>query len=142
MFSRTPYLYTLEPFKKKRKKKEKKKREKRKPVYILIQEQQQPNDSNLSIVININIRYPVFLIDIQVFINGPYGTATRAIFRAEHAVLIGAGIGVTPFASILQSIMLRCRTNQNTCPSCEHQWIGSVPEHVMRIKKVNVYCFF
>ncbi|XP_071788669.1 NADPH oxidase 5-like [Asterias amurensis] len=74
---------------------------------------------------------------VEVFINGPYGTATRAIFRAEHAVLIGAGIGVTPFASILQSIMLRCRTNQNTCPSCEHQWIGSVPEHVMRIKKVD-----
>ncbi|XP_038057987.1 NADPH oxidase 5-like [Patiria miniata] len=74
---------------------------------------------------------------VEVFINGPYGTATRAIFRAEHAVLIGAGIGVTPFASILQSIMLRCRTNQQTCPNCQHEWIGSVPEHVMRIKKVD-----
>ncbi|KAF3852943.1 hypothetical protein F7725_013631 [Dissostichus mawsoni] len=32
---------------------------------------------------------------------------TRQIFASEHAVLIGAGIGITPFASILQSIMYR-----------------------------------
>ena len=44
----------------------------------------------------------------QVFIDGPYGTPSTHIFQAEHAVLIGAGIGVTPFASILQSIMMRC----------------------------------
>ena len=43
----------------------------------------------------------------QVFIDGPYGTPSTHIFQAEHAVLIGAGIGVTPFASILQSIMMR-----------------------------------
>ena len=41
----------------------------------------------------------------QVFIDGPYGTPSTHIFQAEHAVLIGAGIGVTPFASILQSIV-------------------------------------
>ena len=40
----------------------------------------------------------------QVFIDGPYGTPSFHIFQAEHAVLIGAGIGITPFASILQSI--------------------------------------
>lgn len=41
----------------------------------------------------------------QCFVDGPYGTPTRQIFASEHAVLIGAGIGITPFASILQSIM-------------------------------------
>ncbi|NWT01867.1 NOX5 oxidase, partial [Mionectes macconnelli] len=41
------------------------------------------------------------------FLDGPYGTPTRRIFLSEHAVLIGAGIGITPFASILQSIMYR-----------------------------------
>ena len=53
-----------------------------------------------------NINFGVYLI-MQVFIDGPYGTPSTHIFQAEHAVLIGAGIGVTPFASILQSIMMR-----------------------------------
>ena len=43
----------------------------------------------------------------QCYIDGPYGTPTRRIFASEHAVLIGAGIGITPFASILQSILYR-----------------------------------
>lgn len=43
----------------------------------------------------------------QCYVDGPYGTPTRQIFTSEHAVLIGAGIGITPFASILQSIMYR-----------------------------------
>ena len=40
-------------------------------------------------------------------INGPYGTPSGRIFRSRHAVLIGAGIGVTPFASILESLVHR-----------------------------------
>ena len=43
----------------------------------------------------------------QIYIDGPFGAAARNVFQSEHAVLIGAGIGVTPFASILQSIMHR-----------------------------------
>jgi NADPH oxidase 5 len=44
---------------------------------------------------------------LEIFIDGPYGAPSSHIFRAQHAVLIGTGIGVTPFASILQSIMHR-----------------------------------
>ena len=40
-------------------------------------------------------------------IRGPYGTPSARIFRSKCAVLIGAGIGVTPFASILRSILYR-----------------------------------
>lgn len=51
---------------------------------------------------------PLELLDLsQCFLDGPYGTPSRRIFTSEHAVLIGAGIGITPFASILQSIMFR-----------------------------------
>ncbi len=39
-------------------------------------------------------------------IDGPYGTASSEIFASRYAVLIGAGIGVTPFASVLESISL------------------------------------
>jgi predicted ferric reductase len=70
-------------------------------------------------------------------IDGPYGTATREIFETEHAVLIGAGIGVTPMASILQSVMYRYKESKTTCPKCHHNFYGSIPETVMNLKKVN-----
>jgi len=43
----------------------------------------------------------------QVRIDGPYGAPAEDVFRSEVAVLIGAGIGVTPFASILKHIWYR-----------------------------------
>jgi hypothetical protein len=42
-----------------------------------------------------------------VMIHGPYGTPSNEIFRSRVAILVGAGIGVTPFASILRSLMNR-----------------------------------
>jgi predicted ferric reductase/Ca2+-binding EF-hand superfamily protein len=44
---------------------------------------------------------------LPVEIRGPYGTPSTRIFRSRCAVLVGAGIGVTPFASILGSILYR-----------------------------------
>jgi NADPH oxidase len=40
----------------------------------------------------------------QVRIDGPYGAPAEDVFDCEVAMLIGAGIGVTPFASILKHI--------------------------------------
>jgi predicted ferric reductase len=40
-------------------------------------------------------------------LDGPYGSPSGHVFESRRAVLIGAGIGVTPFASILESIVLR-----------------------------------
>src|SRR6266581_102688 len=42
-----------------------------------------------------------------VYLDGPYGAPSSHIFESKIAILIGAGIGVTPFASILQSILYR-----------------------------------
>ncbi|MED6239497.1 hypothetical protein ATANTOWER_007163 [Ataeniobius toweri] len=55
--------------------------------------------------------------NIKCYVDGPYGTPTRQIFASEHAVLIGAGIGITPFASILQSIMYRLESPPTHSPS-------------------------
>lgn len=41
------------------------------------------------------------------YIYGPYGTPSSHIFSAPVAVLIGAGIGATPFAAILKSLFMR-----------------------------------
>ena len=43
----------------------------------------------------------------RVYIDGPFGSASEDVFKFETAVLVGAGIGVTPFASILKSIWYR-----------------------------------
>jgi len=49
------------------------------------------------------------------FLDGPYGTPSADIFRSRFAVLIGAGIGVTPFASVLEDIVLR--TSEDAAPT-------------------------
>ena len=48
-----------------------------------------------------------------VYIDGPHSAPSSTIFSAEHAVLVATGIGVTPFASILQSIVARFRMKQS-----------------------------
>ncbi|XP_034291384.1 NADPH oxidase 5 isoform X2 [Pantherophis guttatus] len=72
------------------------------------------------------------LCNIKCYIDGPYGTSTRRIFSSEHAVLIAAGIGITPFASILQSIMFRHRMRKQA--SCSHS--NSLDEN-MKLQKVD-----
>ncbi|XP_076438955.1 NADPH oxidase 5-like isoform X2 [Babylonia areolata] len=76
-------------------------------------------------------------VHLEVFVDGPYGTPSRHIFQAEHAVLIGSGIGVTPFASILQSIVCRFREAEVTCPKCSHLFATQLPKSVMALKKVD-----
>lgn len=43
----------------------------------------------------------------RLYIDGPFGSASEDVFKFETALLVGAGIGVTPFASILKSIWYR-----------------------------------
>ena len=43
----------------------------------------------------------------RLYIDGPFGSASEDVFKYEVAILVGAGIGVTPFASILKSIWYR-----------------------------------
>lgn len=52
----------------------------------------------------------------RVFINGPFGGAWEDIFDYEIAILVGAGTGIMPFASILKSIWYRMNyPHQKTC---------------------------
>ncbi|XP_020504539.2 NADPH oxidase 5 [Labrus bergylta] len=75
--------------------------------------------------------------NIKCYVDGPYGTPTRQIFASEHAVLIGAGIGITPFASILQSIMYRYRQRKQNCPSCNYSWCENIKDSEMKLRKVD-----
>ncbi|XP_045762856.1 NADPH oxidase 5 isoform X1 [Maniola jurtina] len=76
---------------------------------------------------------------LEIFLDGPYGAASSHIFRAQHAALIAAGIGVTPFASILQSIMYRYWSNRATCPKCSHTFATKLPQNSMSLRKVDFF---
>ncbi|XP_028902128.2 uncharacterized protein LOC105221203 isoform X1 [Zeugodacus cucurbitae] len=76
---------------------------------------------------------------LEIFIDGPYGAPSSHIFGAQHAVLIGTGIGVTPFASILQSIMHRYWKARHTCPRCHYEWASDIPKTVMNLRKVDFF---
>jgi len=47
-------------------------------------------------------------------IDGPYGAPTSSVYRSRIAVLVAGGIGVTPFASVLHSILLRNKGSKST----------------------------
>ncbi|KAJ7783709.1 NADPH oxidase [Mycena maculata] len=60
----------------------------------------------------------------QIRIDGPFGAPAEDVFNVEVAVLVGAGIGVTPFASILKDIWYRQRQgNCGTLRRVEFFWI-------------------
>ncbi|XP_062502529.1 NADPH oxidase 5-like [Corticium candelabrum] len=76
---------------------------------------------------------------LECYIDGPYGTPSTHIFQAEHAVLVAAGIGVTPFASILQSIAKHHENEKVQCPNCMHKFCRQNPQSVMKLRKVDFY---
>ena len=74
-------------------------------------------------------------------IDGPFGAPTSNIFRANHAVLVGTGIGVTPFASVLQSIMHRYWEKREECPKCNYRWTHDL-SNLGNLEKVLTITFF
>lgn len=92
--------------------------------------------------------------EMPVLMQGPYGSPSARIFASHHAVLIGAGIGVTPFASILQSIVARHKQGQEMRLEKVHffwlyrgqrtyDWFSEMLEGIdaerLKILDVNIY---
>ncbi|XP_057252643.1 NADPH oxidase 1 isoform X1 [Pezoporus wallicus] len=50
----------------------------------------------------------------RIEVDGPFGTASEDVFQYEVAMLVGAGIGVTPFASVLKSIWYKFQQGDQT----------------------------
>ncbi|XP_061571442.1 LOW QUALITY PROTEIN: cytochrome b-245 heavy chain [Cololabis saira] len=80
----------------------------------------------------------------KVAIDGPFGTASEDVFRYEVVMLVGAGIGVTPFASILKSVWYKhIQNNQDVftkkiyfywlCPETEaFEWFADLLQSLER----------
>ncbi|XP_052870850.1 NADPH oxidase 5-like, partial [Anopheles cruzii] len=84
------------------------------------------------------VNYPVGK-PLEIYIDGPYGAPSSHIFQAQHAILIATGIGVTPFASILQSIMHRYWKARHCCPRCNYGWSSEIPPTIMNLRKVDFF---
>lgn len=70
-------------------------------------------------VVNAPNGSPILMID------GPFGAASEEVFKFKNALLFAAGIGVTPFASILKSIRHRIEEDDEcTLKSVEFYWIN------------------
>lgn len=41
----------------------------------------------------------------QLYLDGPYGAGQQDWYRFDVSVLVGGGIGVTPYASILKTVL-------------------------------------
>ena len=76
---------------------------------------------------------------LEIYIDGPFGSPSSNIYRAEHAVMIGTGIGITPFASILQSIMHRYWEIKQSCPNCSYRWTNDIEASMFKLKKVDFF---
>lgn len=53
----------------------------------------------------------------RVMIDGPFGSASEDFLNYETILLVGAGIGVTPFASILKNIWYRMNNFNHSSPT-------------------------
>ncbi|KAF8267727.1 FAD-binding domain-containing protein [Lactarius quietus] len=53
----------------------------------------------------------------RLMVDGPFGSASEDFLKYETVLLVGAGIGVTPFASILKSIWYRMNNFNSSKPT-------------------------
>lgn len=76
------------------------------------------------------------LLVIRMGVDGPFGTASEDVFDYEVSMLVGAGIGVTPFASILKSIWYKFKESnprlrtRKVQPHCEVSFHSKTVLHV------------
>lgn len=68
----------------------------------------------------------------KIYIDGPFGSASEDVFNFQTVVLIGGGIGVTPFASILKTINYRIEATQNNI---------SLPNQ-LKLKLTKIYFYW
>jgi NADPH oxidase len=60
----------------------------------------------------------------NIYIDGPYFAPADSALLYDHLVLVGAGIGITPFASICMEYCERMKSKQKLCGKIHLIWIS------------------
>ena len=68
-------------------------------------------------VVGTNVNPPLNRVLPRVMVDGPFGSASEDFLNYETVLLVGAGIGVTPFASILKNIWYRMNNFNSSKPT-------------------------
>ena len=83
----------------------------------------------------------------QLYLDGPFGEGHQDWYSCDVAVLVGGGIGVTPFASILKDIAFKSRTGAlitskkvRTTPSRHTYWLLSLSWVIVQCNAVVAGC--
>jgi len=58
------------------------------------------------------------------YLDGPFGSSNTQIFKSRYPVLIGAGIGVTPYASVLESLVTRANEEVTDLKKLYFFWLN------------------
>lgn len=66
--------------------------------------------------------------------NGPFSSPSYDILNTEHAILVAGGIGVTPFVSVLESVVMLLKKSSKICPcGCEKRVWFDLGQRVKRV---------
>ncbi|OTF83735.1 hypothetical protein BLA29_000768 [Euroglyphus maynei] len=66
----------------------------------------------------------------KLYLDGPYGEGHQDWFRFDVSVLVGGGIGITPFASIIKDITFRSSINAKiNCQKVYFLWVTRTQKH-------------
>eukprot|EP00057_Strongylocentrotus_purpuratus_P011839 XP_011666313.1 PREDICTED: dual oxidase 2 [Strongylocentrotus purpuratus] len=66
----------------------------------------------------------------KIYLDGPYGEGHQDWYKFDVAILVGAGIGVTPFASILKDIVNKSTGNSKfSCKKVYFVWVTRTQKH-------------
>jgi predicted ferric reductase/Ca2+-binding EF-hand superfamily protein len=61
---------------------------------------------------------------LAVQVDGPYGSPSAHVFESRCAVMVGAGIGVTPFASVLECLAERAKAGESELKKLYFFWLN------------------
>lgn len=71
----------------------------------------------------------------KILLEGPFGGGNQDWYKFEVAVMVGGGIGVTPYASILNDLVFGTSTNRYSGVACKKVRNQVLPCSNMRIKR-------
>jgi len=69
--------------------------------------------------------------------DGPYGSASEYVFNYKTVVLVGTGIGITPFAAIMRS--MRVRLGRAQCTECKEADLNDQSADDLKPHRVYLY---
>lgn len=81
---------------------------------------------------------PLWIFCCQLYVDGPYGAGQQDWYTYDVSILVGAGIGVTPYASILKDFVHMSQIKSTYKIRCQKVWRAPLRiVNQMRVRPFN-----